>query len=91
MFVQFWMVQRLTREINTLELQAMRKQTELTQHQKYAGMLGGSSTITALNIAGLSSNLIPRASIFAQFSEQASSMHAMQQVQMMNRWNNIAK
>ena len=46
-------------------------------------MLGGSSTITMANIAGMSAELLPRATMFAQFSNQASSMSAMQNVQAM--------
>ena len=83
MLVSFWMTQRLTREINTLEKQMMDKQIELTNYQKYANMLGSSSIINAGNIAGLSSGLIPRASLFAQYSNQASTMSAMQNVQQM--------
>ncbi len=83
MLMAFWEVQRLTREINTLERQAMQTQTRLSNYQKYAGMLGGSSIITMGNIAGMSSELVPRASLFAQFSNQASSMSAMQNLQAM--------
>ncbi len=83
MLMAFWQVQRLTRDINVLERKAMEKRIELSNHQKYAGMLGGSSIITMGNIAGLSAGLIPRASMFAQFSNQASSMSAMQNLQMM--------
>ena len=35
------------------------------------------------NIAGLSADLLPRATLFAQYSDQASSMSAMQNLQMM--------
>ena len=83
MLMAFWQVQRLTREINQLERQAMQKRNELSNYQKYAGVLGGSSILTIGNIAGLSSDLLPRASMFAQFSNQASSMSAMQNLQMM--------
>ena len=83
MLLSFWMVQRLTREINTLEREVMQKHTELNQLQKYAGRLGGSSILGITNIAGLSANLIPRASLFAQYSDQASSMYAMQNLTMM--------
>lgn len=83
MLISFWMTQRLTREINTLEKQMMDKQIELSNYQKYANMLGSSSIISAGNIAGLSSGLIPRASLFAQYSNQASTMSAMQNVQQM--------
>ena len=38
MLVSFWQVQRLTREINALEKQAMDKQVELSNYQKYAGV-----------------------------------------------------
>ena len=81
MLVAFWQVQRLTREINTLEKQAMDKQIELSNYQKYASVLGGSSILTLGNIAGLSSKLLPRASVFAQYSNQTSSMMAMQNLQ----------
>lgn len=81
MLMAFWEVQRLTREINTLERQAMQTQTRLSNYQKYAGMLGGSSIITMGNIAGMSAELLPRASLFAQFANQASSMSAMQNLQ----------
>lgn len=83
MLMAFWQVQRLTREINALEMQAMQTRNKLSNYQKYAGMLGGSSTITMANIAGMSTELLPRAALFAQFSNQASSMSAMQNLQMM--------
>lgn len=89
MLVAFWQVQRLTREINDLEKQAMDVQTRLTHYQKYSGMLGSSSIITVGNIAGLSSELIPRASIFAQYSDQVSSMNAMQNLQMMKMMGRV--
>ena len=83
MLMAFWQVQRLTREINALERQAMETRNRLSNYQKYAGMLGGSSTITMANVAGMSAELLPRATMFAQFSNQASSMSAMQNLQMM--------
>ena len=83
MLMAFWQVQRLTREINALERQAMETRNRLSNYQKYAGMLGGSSTITMANVAGLSAELLPRATMFAQFSNQASSMSAMQNLQTM--------
>ena len=83
MLMAFWQVQRLTREINDLEREAMRVRTRLTHYQKYASQLGRSSIMTMDNIAGLSAELLPRATMFAQFSNQASSMSAMQQLQMM--------
>lgn len=83
MFVAFWMVQKLTREINTLEKEAMDRQTQIMNYQKYSGMLGGTSVVTLGNIAGLSADLLPRASIFAQYSDQVSSMSAMQNLQAM--------
>ena len=89
MLVSFWMVQTLTREINNLEMRAMRTQTRLTNYQKYAGMLGGTSRLTFNNIAGLSANLLPRASLFAQYSDQASSMSAMQNLQMMKMMGRV--
>ena len=81
MLVAFWQVQRLTREINTLEKKAMDKQIELSNYQKYASVLGGSSILNLGNIAWLSSKLLPRASVFAQYSNQTSSMMAMQNLQ----------
>ena len=82
MLMAFWEVQRLTREINDLERQAIMTRHKLSNYQKYASALGGSSIMTMSNIAGLSSDLIPRATMFAQFANQASSMSAMQNVQM---------
>ena len=78
MLMAFWQVQRLTREINYLEKQAMETRTRLSQYQKYASALGGSNVMSISNIAGLSPELLPRATMFAQFSNQASSMSAMQ-------------
>jgi hypothetical protein len=89
MLVAFWQVQRLTREINSLEKQAMDVQTRLNHYQTYAGRLGASSNMTISNIAGLSSELIPRASLFAQYSDQASSMSAMQNLQMMKMMGRV--
>ena len=39
--------------------------------------------MTMGHVAGLSAELLPRATMFAQYSNQASSMSAMQQLQMM--------
>lgn len=89
MLVAFWMVQRLTREINSLEKQVMDKHTELEHYSKYAGRLGGSTNMSISNIAGLSQDLIPRASLFAQYSDQASSMSAMQNLQMMRMMGRV--
>lgn len=83
MLMAFWQVQRLTREINYLEKQAMDTRTRLSQYQKYASALGGSNVMSISNIAGLSPELLPRATMFAQFSNQASSMSAMQNLQSM--------
>ena len=83
MFISYWMTQRLTREINILEQRLMQKTNELSNYQKYAGVLGGSSTLHLGNIAGLNSKLLPRASMFAQYSDQASTMSAMQNLQAM--------
>ena len=84
MFMAFWQVQKLTREINALERQEMVIRTRLNHYQKYAGRLGGSNYYTrAHDISGLSAELIPRASMFAQFSDMASSANAGQQLQMM--------
>ncbi len=89
MLIAFWQVQRLTREINSLEKQAMDVQTRLSNYQKYAGVLGGSSILNIGNIAGLSSELLPRASLFAQYSDQASSMSAMQNLQAMKMMGRV--
>ncbi len=83
MLMAFWETQRLTREINNLEKQAMQVQTRLSHYQKYASVLGGSSILTLGNIAGISAELLPRASLFAQYSDQVSSMSAMQNLQAM--------
>ena len=82
MFMAFWQVQSLTREINDLERQAMQMRTRLNHYQKYAGKLGGSTILRLHDVSGLSAELLPRATMFAQFSDQASSMNAMQQLQM---------
>ena len=89
MFIAFWQVQRLTREINDLQKEAMLCSQQLTNHQKYAGQLGGSSILTINNIAGLSSQILPRASLFAQYSDQASSMSAMQNLQAMKMMGRV--
>ena len=39
--------------------------------------------MTMSNVAGMSAELLPRAAMFAQFSNQASSMSAMQNLQVM--------
>ena len=82
MLMMFWEVQRLTREINQLEYQALKTRQRLTHYQKYAGRLGGSANLHLGNIAGLNSELTPRAMMFAQYANQASSMSAMQNLQM---------
>ena len=89
MFIQFWMVQRLTREINDLQRQQVEVYNRLSNFQKYAGKLGGSSILNINNIAGLSSELLPRAAMFAQYSDQASSMSAMQNLQMMKMMGRV--
>ena len=89
MLIAFWQVQRLTREINDLEKKAMDVRTRLSNHQKYASVLGGSSILTLGNLAGLSAEILPRASIFAQYSDQASSMSAMQNLQMMKMMGRV--
>lgn len=89
MLIAFWQVQRLTREINDLERQAMDTQRRLSNYQKYAGALGASGIMHLGNIAGLSSELLPRASLFAQYSDQASSMSAMQNLQMMKMMGRV--
>ena len=67
----------------------MDKQIELSNYQKYSSMLGSSSIITAGNIAGLSAGLLPRASLFAQYTHQASAMSASQNMQMMRMMGQI--
>ena len=89
MLIAFWQVQRLTREINDLEKQAMDVRTRLSNHQKYASVLGGSGILNLGNLAGLSAEVLPRASIFAQYSDQASSMSAMQNLQMMKMMGRV--
>lgn len=83
MFMALWQVQKLTREINDLERNAMRVRQKLSDHKKYADSLGRSSIMTLQDISGLSPDLLPRAYMFAQYSNQASSMSAMQTLQMM--------
>lgn len=89
MFVAFWMVQRLTRELNELQKQMLDKQIELEHHTKYAGRLGGSANLSISNLAGLSSEILPRASLFAQYADQASSMSASQNLQMMSMMGRV--
>ena len=89
MLIAFWQVQRLTREINDLEKRAMDVRTRLSNHQKYASVLGGSGILNLGNLAGLSAEVLPRASIFAQYSDQASSMSAMQNLQMMKMMGRV--
>ena len=89
MVVAYWMVQKLTRELNDLQKKMMEKTTQLSNHQKYASRLGGSSILNLGNIAGLSSQILPRAMMFAQYSDQASSMSAMQNLQMMKMTGRI--
>ena len=89
MVMAFWLVQRLTREIIDLEKEAMNVRRKLTKHQKYAGILGSSSILTAGNLAGVSPSFLPRATLFAQYSDQASSMSAMQNLQMMKMMGRV--
>ena len=89
LIMPIFMVMRLTREIHELEQQIVNKHIELEHQQKYAGRLGGSTNMNISNIAGLSSDLIPRASLFAQYSDQASSMSAMQNLQMMKMMGRV--
>ena len=84
-----FMVMRLTREIHTLEQQIVNKHIELEHLQKYSGRLGGSTNMHIGNLAGLSAELLPRASVFAQYSDQASSMSAMQNLQMMKMMGRV--
>ncbi|MBR2430157.1 hypothetical protein IKB17_01675 [bacterium] len=61
----------------------------LSNHQKYASVLGGSSILTIGNLSGLSSTILPRATIFAQYSDNASSMSAMNNLQMMKMMGRV--
>jgi len=83
MLMMLWQISQLTREINDLEREAMRVRTRLSNYKSYAGRLGGNTTLFAGNISGLSSELIPRATLFARFSDDASSMEAGQQMMKM--------
>lgn len=78
MLVEFWMTQMLTRELHDLKNQLIKRQTELSHLQRYASVLGSSDYIGVNNIAGLSPGLLPRASLFAQYANQASYMSATQ-------------
>ncbi len=83
MLVEFWMVQRLTREINELEKQMMDKRIQMEHYVKYSSALGSVSNLGINNLAGLSSEILPRASLFAQYADNASSMSAAQNLQTM--------
>jgi len=89
MFVSFWMVQRLTRELNELQKEMLDKHTELEHYSRYSGRLGGTANLSISNLAGLSSEILPRASLFAQYADQASSMSAMQNLQMMQMMGRV--
>lgn len=89
MFMPYYLVLRLTREIHDLESRMVRKQIEISNHQKYASRLGSSSILTLNNVAGLAPGIFPRASLFAQYSDQASSMSAMQNLQMMKMMGRV--
>jgi hypothetical protein len=89
MLVEFWMVMRLTREVHSLQKEIMDKQIEMEHYAKYAARLGGSTNMNISNIAGLSAELIPRATIFAQYADQASSMSASQNLQMMQMMGRV--
>ncbi len=82
MLMAFWEVQRLTREINVLERQAIEVRTRLSHYERYADALGKSSIMTMGHVAGISCELLPRAMMFSQYANQASSMSAMQNLQM---------
>ena len=89
MSLAFWMIQRLTREIIEDQRLLAEKTRALTNMQKYASRLGGSSVLNLSNIAGLSAEILPRASLFAQYSDQASSMSAMQSLQAMKMMGRV--
>ena len=72
-----------------LEGDIAKKQIELNHHQDYASVLGGSSLLHIGNLAGLSRDLLPRATMFAQYSDQASSMSAMQNLQAMKMMGRV--
>ena len=83
MLVEFWMVQRLTREINELEKQMMDKRIQMEHYAAYSSALGSASNMGINNLAGLSAEILPRASLFAQYADNASSMSAAQNLQTM--------
>lgn len=83
MLMMISQLSKLTSEINILERTALKLRNKLTHYQKYASKLGSSSIMQMSDVSGLSSELLPRATMFAQYSNQASSMSAMQQLQMM--------
>ena len=89
MLMAFWEIQLLTREINSLERQVMETTNRLSKYQKYSSRLGSSSVMSMANIAGLSPELLPRAQTFAMYSNQASSMSAMQNLQMMKAMGQV--
>ena len=89
MLVEFWMVQRLTREVHALEKKIIDKQIEMEHFMKYSNCLGASSNISISNLAGLSSDILPRATIFAQYADSASSTSAMQNLQMMKMMGRV--
>ena len=76
MFIQFWMVQRLTREIHDLRKKSSDLQVRITQYQNYANKLGQSSVLGADRLAALPPDLVSRVALFSQFAEQNSSMMA---------------
>ena len=82
MLMMFWEVQRLTREIHHLEYQAVAVRHKLAKYQKYAGILGSSNYMTVANLSGLPPELRARGTMFAQYANQASTMSAMQNLQM---------
>ena len=69
MLVEFWMVQRLTREIHALEKKMIARQIEMEHYLKYSNQLGASANLSISNLAGLSSDILPRASLFAQYAD----------------------
>ena len=78
-----WTISCLMRDIKSLQRQQMEITKQLSDYQKYSTAIGSNPFLTMSNIAGLSSELIPRASLFACYANQASSMSAMQNLQMM--------
>lgn len=89
MLVEFWMVLQLTREVHSIQKRMMDKQIEMSHYASYASRLGSSTNMSISNLAGLPTELLPRASLFAQYLDQASSVSASQNLQMMQMMGRV--